>query len=167
MSDTLTIDARTAVENFLFAEAAALDERRFKDWLEMYDPKCEYWVPAWKSEDEPTSDPHTELSLIYYSDRTGLEDRVWRVTAGHSVASFVLPRTHRSITNLTVTPNGALWDARCNWTLHQYLPKERVVQVLFGRAEYTIELSDPPRIHRRKLIVLNDLLPSRLDFYSL
>ena len=52
------------VHQLLFEEAAALDERRWHDWLALFTPDCEYWVPAWKSAFETTSDPDGEVSLI-------------------------------------------------------------------------------------------------------
>jgi hypothetical protein len=36
---------------------------------------------GWKNEDEPTGDPATEISLLYTSTRSELDDRVWRATA--------------------------------------------------------------------------------------
>ena len=32
------------------------------DWLALYTEDCEFWVPAWKSEDTPTADPGAEVA---------------------------------------------------------------------------------------------------------
>lgn len=158
------------VEQFLYAEALALDERRWADWLAMFTEDCEYWIPAWKSEDEQTSNPRRELSLIYYSRRSGLEDRVWRVESRHSVASAVLPRTQHLINNVRVrslTPAGEI-EIGCEWTVHQFLPKERAVEIFFGRYEQTLSRhAQSWRIARKKIVLLNDYLPAKIDFYSL
>ena len=53
-----------------------LDERRWDEWIALYAPDCEYWVPTWRDEENLTSDPQAELSHIYYANRAGLEDRV-------------------------------------------------------------------------------------------
>src|SRR5262245_23495775 len=79
-------------------EARLVDERRFEEWLGLFEPDCEYWVPAWHGE-TPTRDPRSEVSLIYYTDRVGLEERVWRFTSGLSAASRPLPRTCHLVTN--------------------------------------------------------------------
>ena len=70
----------------LYREAYFLDSQAWDEWLALFLEDCEYWAPAWKSEHEPTSDPKAEVSLIYYASRAGLEDRVWRVRSGRSVA---------------------------------------------------------------------------------
>ena len=161
--------AQDRIAQFLYAEAMALDERRWEDWLALFTGDCEYWVPAWKSEDELTADPHAELSLVYYSERSGLEDRVWRVRSGRSAASIVMPRTQHAVSNVSVLPKqDGLVPGRCNWMVHQFLPKERELQVFFGRCEYAlVEHEDSWRIRRKKIILLNDIVPAKLDFYSL
>ena len=168
------------VTQFLYAEALALDERRWDDWLELYRENCEYWVPAWKSEDEQTSNPRRELSLIYYADRAGLEDRVWRVKSGRSVASAVLPRTQHLISNPRIVDADEQRDpglrdesaltvhVACEWTTHQYQPKDHSVQMFFGRYWQTlVREGDAWRIARKRIVLLNDYLPARIDFYSL
>ena len=73
-------------QRLLFDEAAALDQRRWDDWLALYTEDCEFWVPAWKSEDVPTGDPGSEVSLVYYDSRAGLEERVWRIRSAAAPA---------------------------------------------------------------------------------
>jgi 3-phenylpropionate/cinnamic acid dioxygenase small subunit len=160
---------------FLYQEALALDERRWDDWLALFTEDCEYWVPAWKSEDEQTDNPRSQLSLIYYSQRSGLEDRVWRVKSGRSVASAVLPRTQHLINNVRIVErhgprdgNAERIDIACEWTVHQYLPRERAVEMFFGRyAQTLVRHEEGWRIARKKIVLLNDYLPARIDFYSL
>jgi len=60
----------------LYAEAECLDERRWDDWLALYAVDCTFWVPSWISDDEACADPSRQVSLIYYSSRSGLEERV-------------------------------------------------------------------------------------------
>ncbi len=176
MSSAGAIDLLAEVTAFLHDEALALDERRWADWLALFCPDCEYWVPAWKSEDEQTTNPRRELSLIYYPARAGLEDRVWRVDSRRSVASAVLPRTQHLISNVRVTAVRDLpgpdpmreIDLRCEWTVHQYLPRERSVELFFGRYQQClVQVAGGLRTRRKKIVLLNDYLPARIDFYSL
>ena len=74
-------------------EAALLDERRFDEWLALYLPDCEYWVPAWRADGTPTGNPQIELSHLYCASRAALEDRVVRIRSGRSPASTPAPRT--------------------------------------------------------------------------
>ena len=154
-------------------EAYCLDTQDWDGWLELFVPDCEYWVPAWKSEHEPTSNPKRELSLIYYASRAGLEDRVWRVRSGRSVASRPMPRTQHAITNAMLAPAGEHENAGAvrvlsNWTVHQFRTKSRETEVLYGRYEHDLVRSGGAlKIRRKKIILLNDYLPAMLDFYSL
>lgn len=100
MSTELTFEA---AQNLLFEEGNALDERRWEDWLALYTEDAHYWVPARKSETETTSDPDAELSMIYYESRAGLEDRVWRLKSGLSVASNPLRRTVHMLSHIQLS----------------------------------------------------------------
>ncbi len=154
----------------LYREAELLDERRWDEWLALFAVDCEYWVPAWRDEDEHTTNPKTELSLIYYANRGGLEDRVWRVRSRRSVASAVLPRTQHVISNVRVSEGSTpeLLHLKSNWTTQQFLPKEKLVETYFGRYEHDWRKQDGEwRIARKKIVLLNDYLNAKLDFYSL
>ena len=154
----------------LYREAHYLDTQRWDDWLGLYSPDCEFWMPAWKSEHELTANPKRELSLVYYSSRAGLEDRVTRVRSGTSVASIPLPRTQHAITNVIAEPTDAGEAMRLytNWTVHQFRTKHREVEVPFGRYEHDLVcLEGAWYIRRKKIVLLNDYMPTLLDFYSL
>lgn len=157
----------------LSKEAYFLDTQDWDAWLALFLPDCEYWVPSWKSEHEPTSNPKRELSLIYYASRSGLEDRVWRVRSGRSVASKPLPRTQHAISNVLLRPStegaapGTL-SVLSNITVHQFLTKHRETEVFYGRCEHDlVREGGALRIRRKKVILLNDYLPAMLDFYCL
>ena len=71
---------RVEVEDFLYYQARLLDDRHFEEWIECFTEDAEYWMPAWDDNDELTQDPQSEISLIYYPNRAGLEARaVWVV----------------------------------------------------------------------------------------
>ena len=154
----------------IYREALYLDTQRWDEWLALYAEDCEYWVPAWQAEHEPTSDPRKELSLIYYRSRAGLEDRVWRARSGRSVASKPLPRTQHAITNVLLDgeQNPDAMRLVSNWTTHQFKLKQREVEVLFGRYEHELVRRDGAwQIRRKKVTLLNDYMPAMIDFYSL
>lgn len=154
---------------FLYREAALLDARQWDDWLALYTPGCEFWLPAWKSEHELTTNPRAELSLIYYRTRAGLEDRVSRVNSGKSVASIPLPRTQHSITNVRIEPaaDGSV-QVFSNWVVNEFLTKTREVRTQFGRYEHLLTAEgDDARIARKKIVMLNDYMPAALDFYNI
>jgi 3-phenylpropionate/cinnamic acid dioxygenase small subunit len=166
----VTSDASTlaAASDLLFREALALDEQRFDDWLALYHDDAEFWVPAWKSASEPTDDPETEVSLIYSARRADLEERVWRARSGRSVASIPLPRTAHIVSNILLapSPDPGVLEIRSLATTHVFNVKRREQTVFFARARHQlVAVGGAWRIRRKKLILLNDYLPTMLDFY--
>jgi 3-phenylpropionate/cinnamic acid dioxygenase small subunit len=152
--------------SLLYAEAAALDEQRWDDWLSLYEEDAEFWVPAWNGEHELTSDPDNEISLIYYRTRSGLEDRIFRLRLKQSSASIPMPRTCHLITNIRTSDiDGRSCKVAANWQTHSYRLEQTTT--FYGRYEYVLALADARwRIRKKKVIVLNDLIPTVLDIYS-
>ena len=159
-------ELRDRVEALLYEEAASLDEQRWEDWLQLFAEDVEYWMPAWDSEHELTADPTSEISLIYYSDRTGLEDRVWRIKSGLSAASTPLPRTCHQTTNIRVgelSRDGI--PVKAAWQVNSF--RNEITDNFYGRYEYLLkETGDALIIQKKKIILLNDVIPSVVDIYS-
>ncbi len=154
----------------LAAEASALDEQRWDDWINLYEPDCEYWVPTWVSEERLATDPQTELSQIYYTARAGLEDRLARIRSGKSPASTPLRRTTHMTSNVRVlegSDDHAIL-ARSSWTCHVFDPGGRGTYVLFGYARYRLVRRPAGwKIAAKTIIVQNDYLPAMVDIYCL
>jgi len=167
---TADTDAFSIAAEILYREALYLDERRWDEWLALYDSEVEFWVPAWKSEGEPTDDPTREVSLLYISTHLELEERVARVRSGKSIASNPLPRTAHAVTNILVEP-GASRDelaVRSIATTHIYNVKRREQYLVFARCAYGFVRGDGVwRIRRKKALLLNDYIPTMLDFYTI
>ena len=165
----MTTDTLPIARDLLLREAQFLDERRWDEWLALYHPDAEFWIPAWRNESEFTEDPETGISLMYVSSRSQLEERVMRVKSGRSAASAVLPRTAHSLTNIMVqTPqqNGAL-VANAIAATHLFDVKRREQHTFFGRCEYRlVQDGGAWRIRRKKIVLLNDTIPTVVDFYS-
>jgi anthranilate 1,2-dioxygenase small subunit len=157
---------RSSVTGFLAREADHIDERNWDAWLALYEETAEYWIPAWESEHEYTADPQGEMSLIYYNGRAGLEDRVFRIRTGRSAASTPLPRTCHMVSNIlpTLNPDGTC-AVKANWTVHLF--RNSRASHFFGRYDYLLAPHhDSWRIRKKKILVLNDLIPTVLDIYS-
>jgi 3-phenylpropionate/cinnamic acid dioxygenase small subunit len=156
-----------SVSDLLFAEATALDEKRWDDWLALFTEDTEYWVPAWNAEHEQTSDPGREISFIYYDSRSGLEDRIFRLQLNQSSASIPLPRTCHLVTKIRVLlrPDGNC-EVKANWLVNSYR-LERSTS-FYGFYEYLLMPKAPGwLIAKKKTIVLNDVIPTVLDIYSI
>lgn len=155
--------------DLLYREAACLDEQRYDDWLDLFTQDCEYWLPAWKGDHQPTEDPKRELSLIYYNARSGLEDRVWRVQSGQSVASQPVPRTGHFVANVEIEKmTEGVIPVSASWQTHSYMHKNKSTVTFFGRYHYgLVRAGEALRIKRKKIVLMNDYIPTMLDFYNI
>lgn len=158
-----------SIQRFLGQEALALDTRDWDVWLELYLPSCEYWIPAWRSDGKLVTDPHTELSLIYYPNRVGLESRVFRVRTGRASSAAPSVRTSHINQLVAVDAEGSA-DAgavlvRSHWSVHSVL--ENRVAHYFGYAHYRLVAhGDSWRIASKKTVILNDMIHEVVDFYN-
>ncbi|MGH3519583.1 MAG: benzoate 1,2-dioxygenase small subunit [Haloechinothrix sp.] len=154
------------IRHFLYREARLLDDRRFDEWLACYHPDAEFWMPAWDDADRLVDDPQTEISLIYYANRGGLEDRVFRIKTDRSSAtSLPEPRTGHNITNVEILERrGDLLDIRFNWFTLYY--RYQTVDTYFGTSFYALDVSgERPLITRKKVVLKNDYVHHVVDIY--
>lgn len=87
-------------EEFLYHEAALLDERRFEDWLELFAEDAVYWIPQG---DEP--DPSRTVSIAY-DDRRRLHERVLRLASGFAYSQDPPSQTCHLVANPRVSSAG-------------------------------------------------------------
>ena len=173
MSDKLSTDGRDLLDagiDVLHREGAYLDEQRWDDWLALFAPDCEYWVPTWITEEQLAENHESQLSQIYYSSRAGLEDRIARIRTGKSPASVPLRRTTHMVSNvvlLSATP-GAGMTLRSSWTCHVFDPNSKKIYVLFGHSNHGLRFADGNwRIASKKTVIQNDYLPTMVDIYCI
>ncbi|MGZ8311634.1 MAG: aromatic-ring-hydroxylating dioxygenase subunit beta [Allosphingosinicella sp.] len=155
-------------ERLLYREALLLDSGAWDEWLALYTEDASFWMPAWRDESEPTADPDAELSLIYYQGRRNLEDRVWRARSGLSVASAPRPRTVHLVTNvLVIRADEETADLSASFAVHQHDVRAERSHAFFGRYEHRLRReAEDWRIAAKKILLLNDVIPTVVDFYS-
>jgi benzoate/toluate 1,2-dioxygenase beta subunit len=143
-----------------------LDDREFEKWLQCYADDVVYWMPSWDDDDTLVEDPQRDVSLIYYANKGGLEDRVFRIrTERSSATSLPEPRTSHNIANVEVIERrGDLVDVRFNW--HTMYFRYKTVDPYYGTSFYTIDFSGEQPLIRRKTVVLkNDYIHHVVDVY--
>lgn len=160
---------RNHAEELLYREARLLDTGQFAEWLDMLAPDIEFWMPAWRDEVSMTEDPDRELSLVYYKGRRNLEDRVMRLTSGLSTASSPLPRVVHSLTNVMLDScdheSAQVSSAFVNY---RYDVRQARADCFFGRYEHVFALIGGAwRIARKKIVLLNDTIPTVLDINAI
>jgi benzoate/toluate 1,2-dioxygenase beta subunit len=156
------------IQQFLNREARYLDDKQWDNWLALYAPDVEFWMPAWDDDDKLTEDPQKEVSLIWYGHKGGLEDRVFRIkTERSSATSLPEPRTSHNISNVEIVEQqDGTCKIRFNWFTLNY--RYKTVDTYFGTSFYTLDVSgDQPLIKNKKVILKNDYIHHVIDIYHI
>ncbi|HVO33674.1 MAG TPA: benzoate 1,2-dioxygenase small subunit [Elusimicrobiota bacterium] len=153
------------IASFLYAEARAQADKRWSDWLDFYAEDVTFHMPAWDDDDKLTTDPTKEVSLIYYSNRDGLEDRVFRIETERSSATIPDTRYNRAISNIEVlSRTDDAVEVTFFWTTHAF--RYNTVDTYFGTSTYAIDTSGPkPKIKKKYVVLKNDYVHHVLDVY--
>ena len=163
-NDKISIEA---VSQFLYREARFLDDEEWDNWLTCYAPTASFWMPAWDDFDKLTEDPQSEISLIYYPDRQGLEDRVFRIKTERSSATMPDTRTCHNIANVEIVAvDGNQATVRFNWNTLSFRYKTNYSY--FGMSRYVIDFSgDAPQILSKYVVLKNDYINQVIDVYHI
>jgi len=100
-------DPRRAVEDFLYLEAELLDDRRLREWLDLFTDDVLYWMPIRHNPLERPNNVTDELSkpgegYYFNDDKQSLKIRVERVYARNAWAEMPPSRTRHLISNIRV-----------------------------------------------------------------
>jgi len=145
---------RNQVEEFLFREAALLDDWRLEEWVDLFTDDARYVVP---STDLPEGDPERDLVFID-DDIIRLRARVARLNSRHSHRESPRSRTRRFVSNVRVeeTGDGEL-RVSANVLVYRFRSGEGAPYV--GAIEYILRRNggDLSIAHRRVVLDLEDL----------
>jgi benzoate/toluate 1,2-dioxygenase beta subunit len=137
------------VQAFLFHEARLLDERRFGEWLELYAPDAEYWVPyAWEQKD-----PKEHVSL-FYETVTLLRMRIDRLENELSPLDSPQARVNHYLSNVTVESAADELTARAYLLFCEYRRDEQ--RWFAGRSSWRLRRQGEDfRIAAKRVDLLN------------
>lgn len=112
-----------AVEQFLYDEAAHLDNHRYHDWLEHFGEDVRYWAPTRMTRTYRERDIEISASdegSFIDDDFHFLQGRVRRLTSGMSWSEEPPSRTRRLLNNIRVShrEDGDL-DVACNFYVYR------------------------------------------------
>jgi p-cumate 2,3-dioxygenase beta subunit len=134
--------SRSDAEDFLYAEAALLDEWRLDDWLALLTEDARYWVPP---NDTPGGDPASTLFTIA-DDIHRIRARVTRLKDPAAHAEYPRSRTRRMIGNVRVeaAAPGPAGEAQAlvhsNFVVWRFRRGERVREYV-GHYRHTLRLA--------------------------
>lgn len=136
-AEAVSPQARLAAEDFLVAEAALLDDRKFDEWLELFTDDLEYIVPARTIKRRGNGDDVDWESRHYDDNKASISLRVRRLTETDVAWAEDPPSfTRRMVTNfryapgpgdaeLTVRTNLLLYRSRGIMGTHDLIAGER------------------------------------------
>ena len=140
---------RAQIEDFLYAEAALLDEWRLQEWLELLTEDVTYSVPA---TDVPEGDAKSTLFLIA-DDALRVRSRVRQLLGKSAWAENPRSRTRRLISNVRIREtDGETIRVTANFVVYRMRMDQ--VDTYVGRYEYTLVQRDGQlKIRERKAIL--------------
>ncbi len=141
---------RAEIEDFLFREAALLDEWRLEEWLELLTEDATYRVPP---NDAPDGDPADTLFIIA-DDIARIRGRVKRLSSPEAHAEHPRSRTRRMISNVRITGrDGAYLDVAANFVVYRFRRDQRIGEYV-GRYTYRLRVDDEAlRIAERRAVL--------------
>lgn len=104
-AEAISPTARLAAEDFLIAEAALLDDRKFDEWLELFTDDLEYIVPVRTIRRRGNGDDVDWESRHYDDNKASMSLRVRRLTETDVAWAEDPPSfTRRMVTNFRYAP---------------------------------------------------------------
>jgi biphenyl 2,3-dioxygenase beta subunit len=100
-------DIRSQVEDFYYFEAELLDDRKLRQWLELFADDARYWMPVRQNLAVRPNDIADELSqpgeaFYFDDDKETLRLRVERVYSKNAWSELPPSRTRHLITNVRI-----------------------------------------------------------------
>lgn len=130
---------RLEIEEFLANEAHLLDQRMFREWLDLVTDDVEYWMPVRST--RARSDMANEFAKIgelafFDDDKSLLEERVRKLDTGYSWAEDPPSRTRHIYTNLRILDHSIddEVDISCNFIVYR-TRLERDEDIWVGRRD--------------------------------
>jgi biphenyl 2,3-dioxygenase beta subunit len=100
-------DLRHEIEDFLYLEAELLDERRLREWLDLFTDDAHYWMPVRHNPLDRLKSPDEELSKpgesYYFNDsKESLRLRIERLYLKTAWAEMPPSRARHLISNIRI-----------------------------------------------------------------
>jgi p-cumate 2,3-dioxygenase beta subunit len=145
-----SVVTRAEVEDFLYHEAALLDDWKLKEWEELLTDDAAYYVPP---NDQREGDHRNTLYLIA-DDRERIRQRIIRVLDPNCHAEFPKSRTRRMISNVRILSiEGDLITVTANFVCYRYRRYERIREYVGCYRHVLRRVGDFFRIKERRVLI--------------
>ena len=166
------------VEQFLYREARLLDDRRFRDWLELFADDVRYWMASRTNRYPKNS---KAISILdpdrYVEDDIGAEDelaildetketltaRVARLDTGMAWAEDPPSRTRHLIMNIEVEPGDTDAEVKvyCNFVVYRSRGETEQDFYVGGRQDVLRRVEGELKIASRRLVLDQNVLTAK------
>jgi p-cumate 2,3-dioxygenase beta subunit len=147
---TRSVVTRAQVEDFLYHEAALLDDWKLDEWEKLLADDAAYYVPP---NDQLESD-HRSTLFIVADDRERIRQRVIRINDPNCHAEYPKSRTRRMISNVRiVSVDGDLITVSANFVCYRFRRYERVREYVGGYRYILRQAGDRFRIKERRVLI--------------
>jgi 3-phenylpropionate/cinnamic acid dioxygenase small subunit len=112
------------LEEFLFLEAALLDDRRFEEWVSLFSDDLEYWMPVRST--RLARDAEHEFAqfgegAFFDDDKASMEQRVRKLRTGYAWSEDPPSRVRHFISNVRILerPDDGSIRLSCNFLIYR------------------------------------------------
>jgi 3-phenylpropionate/cinnamic acid dioxygenase small subunit len=143
---------RAPIEQFLMHEARLLDERRFRDWMELFADDGTYWVPAMPDQKSPF-----DQASLFYDDRDLMRTRVERLEHPRIHVQTPPSRTAHLIGNVLIEEvDAAKGEVVVGSTVIMVEYRDEVQRVFAGRQRHRLRRDGASfRIVQKRVDLIN------------
>jgi 3-phenylpropionate/cinnamic acid dioxygenase small subunit len=168
---------RADIEEFLYSEAELLDERRFRDWLNLLADDISYFMPVRRNvkfgQHGERENTRAGIGISWFDeDKWTLTKRVDQILTGVHFAEEPLSRVCHMVSNVQikkVTPsldNPREVEARCRFLIYQNRVEYETYTFVGKRTDVLRMTDDGWKIARREIILdQNVLLAKNLSVF--
>ena len=147
---TRNVVTRAEVEDFLYREAALLDDWKLDEWEALLTDDAAYYVPP---NDQLEGDHRSTLFLVA-DDRERIRQRIIRINDPNCHAEFPRSRTRRMISNVRIVGvDGDLVTVAANFVCYRYRRYERIREYVGGYRYILQRTGDSFRIKERRVLI--------------
>lgn len=161
MSPALDVELQIRVERFLYDEAELLDTGKLREWLELFTPDCEYWIPLTETRDTREEATQTQADLpAMLVGKDGLDLWIRRLETGLAFPEEPFSRTRRFVSNVRVRRDGdGDIRARANIAVYQSRLEDTQAWFVGEREDELVETDGSYAIRRRTVRFDQRLVP--------
>ncbi len=147
---TRSVVTRAEVEDFLYYEAALLDDWKLDAWEGLLTDDATYYVPP---NDKLDSD-HRSTLFIVADDRERIRQRIIRINDPNCHAEYPKSRTRRMISNVRIeSVDGDLVTVTANFVCYRFRRYERIREYVGGYRHVLRQTAMGFRIKERRVLI--------------